>query len=113
MAAPALTGPLPLNAESVKLAIPRKSPGSYVLGTMTDGELEARHVGRSDTDVADRLTAHVGQYPSFCFAYATSALAAFEQECELYHAYMSSSGAAHPARAPNSGWRCPRCAVFD
>jgi hypothetical protein len=114
MASPALTGPLPLSQDSLKSTIPGQSPGSYVLGPIApNGVLDAQFVGRSDTDVAATISQHIGRYPAFSFAYATSALAAFEQECELHHDYMPSQSKTHPARPPHSNWHCPRCRVFD
>jgi hypothetical protein len=113
MASPALSGPYPLTNAGVDRNVTRKAPGVYALGETRNNTFYISYVGRSDDDVAGRLKQHIGKYPEFKFAYATSPKDAFEKECELYHDYGGQNNPNHPARPAGSGWKCPRCKIFD
>ena len=53
------SGPHPLTDAGVKAAVLYKSPGAYVLGKRgDDGVFYIDYAGRSDEDVADRLSKH-------------------------------------------------------
>mgnify|MGYP000931658411 CR=1 FL=1 len=113
MAVPQMSRLVALSAANVALTVPANTAGSYVLGPVAaNGRLDAHYVGRSDTDLAGRLTQHVGKYAAFVFATASSPMAAFHQECELFHEYKPTDNRIHPDRPANSQWKCPRCTQF-
>lgn len=114
MASPSLYGPCPLTTEGIDDNIPVKSAGVYALGYTSGNIFYIYRTGRSDDDVKGRLKQQAGDYAQFKFAYASSAKDAFQKECELYHDYPGvPDNKIHPARPGGSGWRCPRCPVFD
>jgi hypothetical protein len=113
MASPQLSRLHSLDDAVIDIEVTRTSAGVYVLDKTTAGAFEAAYVGRSDTDVNGRLHQHVRRYKFFMFGYSSSAKAAFEAECQLYHDLRPPDNANHPARPAGSGWRCPRCRVFD
>lgn len=114
MATTGLKGPFDLDEETIDAEVTRTSPGAYALDSGTDAsKFYVFDVGRSDTDVNDRLHKHVGNYKRFKYEYYSSAKAAFEKECNLYHDFEPSDNKTHPARPTGSGWKCPRCKLFD
>jgi hypothetical protein len=109
-----LRGPFSLTTEKIDKEVTQKSPGAYALDATTSGAFQVNYAGRSDTDVKDRLAKHVGgKYKFFEFEYYSSAKAAFEKECNLYHDFSPSDNTIHPDRPSGSGWKCPRCKKFD
>jgi len=112
MAIPALSKPIALTEQSIDESVTQVSPGVYVLDKTTSGPWRNSYVGRSDTDLKVRLKKWVGQYGYFKAAYMDSAVAAFDAECELFHALAPSDNVVHPARPANSNWVCPRCYIF-
>src|SRR5438445_13818835 len=108
MALPTMYGSYPLTADGVNNAVTATAPGVYMLGKIENGTFYVGYVGRSDTDVNDRLQDHVKLSDShFQFAYCASAEAAFYAECELFHAYCRSRNPNHPARPEGTFLRCP------
>jgi len=107
-----LDGPYPLTQPSITKNVTKKSPGAYALGKTENNTFYVSYVGRGDTDVADRLADHIGEYDEFKFGYFSSAKTAFEKECNLYHDFSGLDNKIHPARPDNSNWKCPRCTVF-
>ncbi len=88
--------------------------GNYLLGHLNQkGALVVKYVGRSDTDLNERLLDHVGEYEHFTFQYASSEKVAFEQECRDYHRFGGEKGsldnAVHPDRPDGFYWKCPIC----
>ena len=108
-----MIGPLRLTRENIAYHVTRTSAGNYLLLNQRGN---IRYVGRSDTNVRDRLLQHVGEgYAEFKFSYATSAKDAFETECRNYHDYGEDNldNGIHPDRPDNSpNWKCPRCKKF-
>lgn len=109
--------PYALSATEVDKQVTRTSAGNYALGTYKDGTFYVHYVGRSDSDVNQRLKDHVaaGTYSHFKFDYATSPKAAFEKECANYHDFGGSQkldNTIHPDRPANAGWKCPHCNTF-
>jgi hypothetical protein len=97
----------PYPIDDVDLYVTRRTPGVYILSR--DGRT-ADYVGRSDTDVTNRIkqSAKDGyRYTSFWFEYATSPRDAYYKECEYYHKYNSPDNTNHPAVPPGANWRCP------
>ncbi len=105
------SGPHPLTDAGVKAAVLYKSPGAYVLGKRgDDGVFYIDYAGRSDEDVADRLSKHTPEYyPQFWFGYYTTAQAAHAKECWLYHTFRPPKNLIHPAKPKNSQLACPEC----
>ena len=109
-----LNGPYALTAAGVLTAVSSYSPGAYALGRSDGNTFYISYVGRSDTDVAARLQQHVSTpHPEFKFGYFSSAKAAFEKECHLYHDFSPEENKVHPARPRDANWKCPACRIFD
>jgi len=116
MASLGMNGPYKLNTETIEEKVTRTSPGNYALGSKNDeGTFIVGYVGRSDSDVRNRLKSWVGNTtrPLFKFSYATSPKAAFEKECENYHDFDPPGNNSHPDRPNGTNWSCPRCDIFD
>lgn len=115
MASSGLRGPYTLSSTGVDGAVTRTAPGAYALGAIRENTFYISYVGRSDGDVGGRLKQHVGHYRQFKFDFFASPKAAFEKECNLFHDFGATSldNKVHPARPQGSGWKCPRCSVFD
>lgn len=113
MATSGLNGPYALTDETIDKTIANGSAGAYALGHSDGGTFYISYVGRSDTDVNDRLHNWVGKYNQFKFGYFGSAKAAFEKECGLYHNFTPPDNKVHPARPHNSNWSCPHCRILD
>ena len=112
MATSGLRGPFPLTRDSVNQNVTRTSPGAYALGRTRERTFYIDYVGRSDSDVNDRLRNHVGKYAEFKYEYYGSAKAAFEKECNLFHDFSPPDNDVHPARPQGSSWKCSRCNIF-
>jgi hypothetical protein len=84
-------------------------PGVYILA---DTVGFPRYVGRSDTNVRDRLLKHAdsGAHRYFLVEHYRSSEAAFFRESNLYHYYRSQiENEIHPAIPRNCGDACPKC----
>ena len=118
MASLGMDGPFDLASAKIDGVVSRKSPGNYALGYVQNGTFYVRYVGRSDTDVRNRLKQWVGKtstYKKFKFTYASSAKAAFEKECRSYHDFGgkdSLDNEVHPQRPDGTTWKCPVCSVY-
>jgi hypothetical protein len=55
-----MNGSYPLSNEAIDAALTRTSPGNYALGYMDDAMFVVYYVGRSDSDVRQRLQDWVG-----------------------------------------------------
>lgn len=105
-------GPLALTEENIS-ALQAKTE-NYRLGKSlnTQGGLIVDYVGRSDTDITERLTFWLNSgrgYTYFRYKYATSPRAAFYQECQDYHKFAPPDNAIHPDRPAWTNWECPVC----
>ena len=79
--------------------------GVYVF---LDKKDSPRYVGRSDSDLADRLQAWVGKYDKFWVEYHRSPRNAYYRECELFHQYRPQlDNERHPGVPKGTKWRCP------
>jgi len=111
-----LNGPYPLTHPEIRRVASRTSPGAYALGESRNGTFYINYVGRSDSDIAARLSQHVGAYSQFKFGYFGSPKAAFEKECRLWHDFGGPSGnldnKVQSARPTGANWQCPVCNVF-
>lgn len=108
-----LRGSFPLTQTGIAENITKKSPGAYALGYTKGDSFYIDYIGRSDVDVANRLKDHIGKYSRFKFEYYSSAKAAFEKECRLFHDWDPKDNNVHPARPSGSEWKCPVCRIFD
>lgn len=105
-----LHGPFALTDSVIDEVVREQSPGAFILDSSDDGSVfRAGFVGRSDLDVNNQLHVHVGAYKRFKFAYCSSAQAAFEKECALFHDFEPTDNVTHPRRPRGSHWACPRC----
>ena len=104
------------DAKSINNVVTSVSAGNYALGYLNkNNEFVVQYVGRSDSDVRERLLQHIGEkYEAFKFSYATSPKAAFEKECKNYHDFGGEEGKLnnkiHPD-IPNDSesCKCPYC----
>lgn len=71
-----MTGSFPLSDQAIDDAVAQRSPGNYALGYMDDDLFRVFFVGRSDSDVRERLHEWVGM-PSRCERYASQAKASW------------------------------------
>jgi hypothetical protein len=69
-----MSGSYPLSDEAIDEVLTRTSPGNYALGYMDGGTFNVFYVGRSDSDVRQRLHEWVGM-PSRYETYASPAKA--------------------------------------
>lgn len=114
MANSGLYGPYSLTADGVSNNVKGMGPGAYALGqTKLNGNFAIAYVGRSDDDLAGRLQQHVPEhYQHYKYAFFSSAKAAFEKECHLYHDFNPPDNKVHPARPQEMNLKCPVCAIF-
>ena len=63
-------------------------------------------MGRSDTDLNQRLHEHMPKYKRFQFGYFATAQEAYEKECALYHDFNPPA-----ALATQRGRMAPSCAA--
>lgn len=115
MAESGLYGPHDLTSSGIENNVKGTGAGAYALGRVgNDGTFYIDYVGRSDDDLAARLQQHVPEpYPKFKYGFLSSAKAAFDKECNLYHDFNPPNNKIHPARPRGSNWTCSRCTVFD
>lgn len=111
-------GAYELSDNDIRSQVTKISAGNYALGYQNqEGYFVVKYVGRSDSDVANRLKQHIGEdYSHFKYSYASSPKAAFEKECENYHDFGGEEkldNEIHPRRPNDSNWKCPKCNVFD
>jgi hypothetical protein len=114
MAQNGLRGPFALSDGMIDAQVSHSGPGAYVLEDSPDlVNFRVVYVGRSDTNVNNQLHVHVGSYKRFRYEYCTSAQAAFERECALYHDFEPRDNPIHPQRPSGTDWKCPRCGLFS
>lgn len=109
-----LNGIFNLDVLSIEVAVSKTSAGSYALGHSLngDGSMPVSYVGRADYDLKVRLKQHANErkYKYFAFAYCPGVLAAYQNECELFHAFGKLDNQLHPAK-PWSSCTCPKCGI--
>ncbi len=103
-----LNGPYKLTNERIDEIVTKKSPGTYALDKTDDQPFKVSRVGRSDDDLNKRLKSYIsGKYKYFKYGYSSSAKAAFEKECELYHDFNPPDNTIHPDRPEGTSYDCP------
>jgi len=112
MAQDGLQGPFPLGDQVIDQKVSHNGPGAYALEESADLiNFRVVYVGRSDINLNNQLHVHVGSYKRFMYEYCSSAQAAFEKECALYHDFEPRDNPIHPQRPPGTQWKCPRCGL--
>ena len=107
-----MSGPYILSTETISRIVPRSSIGAYIL---SKNGANANYVGRSDLDLASRLSTYCGNnqiYSHFWYETTNSVKAAFDLECNWWHTYKPGDNQNHPDRPSNSNWQCPICSIF-
>lgn len=110
-----MNGPYKMDTNTIDAKVTRTSPGNYALGKKDNsGIFLVGYVGRSDTDVGNRLKSWIKNTtrPLFKFSYAISPKVAFEKECTNYHDFNPTGNGVHPQRPDNMYWKCPKCKNF-
>lgn len=105
-----LQGPYPLTRFGVEKEVEPGVPGVYVLGSTRDDTFFISYVGRSDSDVEDRLKDWIGKYKQYKFGYSFEPKDAYEKECHLYHdfgGYPMLDNKIHPQRPEGTKYKCP------
>jgi len=83
-----MKGPYSLTDEIIDANVEEKI-GNYALGVAARGVFAVQYVGRSDTNLNQRLKDHIGEgYTHFEFAYSADPVSAYHKECENYHAFL-------------------------
>ena len=111
-----------LTTENINDNIEEGRIGNYAYGYLNDiGRFVVRYVGRSDTDLNDRIKHGITEmaddpslrYERFKYSYADSAIEAYEKECRNYHDFGGDEGRLknedHPAKPKGYTGVCPVC----
>lgn len=110
-----MDGPFVLTQEVIDDIIPEGLPGNYAYGYIdeTDNSFVVQYVGRSDTNLKERICHGIGQYEWFKASIANSAQDAFYKECRNYHDFGGEEGfldnKIHPAKPERGLGFCPIC----
>lgn len=100
-----------LTIDEINKAVGRRI-GAYVLGYRKGDYFYTKYVGRSDTDLNDRLKDHAyeGKYERFRFIYCNTLKEAHELECSLYHHFKKDiDNEMHPDSPNGKNYYCPIC----
>jgi hypothetical protein len=109
MTSVALLGPHRLGFDEIETAVPRVSPGVYLLGHLDHkNSFYLKAIGRFDVDLQTGLRGMIGSGGHFKFQVAPTSRVAFEYECKLFHDLRPNSSI-HPVRSENKDWTCPYC----
>jgi hypothetical protein len=107
-----LVGPYPLDFDTINDAIARPLPGAFALGYVDPaGKFCVSHVGRSDTDLREKLRNYIGSGSMFKYRTFDNTRGAFEKECQLFHEFRPRG--LHPARPAGTKWECPYCQALS
>ncbi|HWO57864.1 MAG TPA: hypothetical protein VNN55_09880 [bacterium] len=104
-------GPYTLTLKAVEWLRDESWPGVFVLGESSreSGSFHVEYVGRSDTNLADRISEWIGTHPEFMFAFTETPWQAFLEECHIFHHLHPSGNQSHPVASLYRGWQCPDC----
>lgn len=105
-----------MDRQKIISAVPDEIKGNYILRRKEGGKDKITYVGRSDTNLRERLLQHLHDaftYTSFYWMKASSEKEAFEQECRDYHHYKPIDNKYHPDRPEGTSYPCPCCLHFD
>lgn len=104
------SGPYKLTSDNIDRYIDDESLGVYILGRTWGGQFKPRYVGRSDSNLNERLKDHINEYPEFCYRVLDSVNATFEHECKLYHILGEDyqlDNEIHPRSPDSQDLECP------
>lgn len=111
-----MDGPFSLTNEEIDRRIASGKPGNYAYGRKDEeGAFLVQYVGRSDTDLNDRIKHGIKDgYKLFKFSYASTPKEAYEKECRNYHDFGGDRGKLHNEIHPAKPERrlflsCPHC----
>lgn len=105
-----------LNKDAIESLIEDGVIGNYALGNKSaNGSFIVNYVGRSDTDLKQRLLQHLNDdktFPFFKYSIASSIKEAYLKECKNFHdfggeIYLDNKN--HPAKPENIKIECPYC----
>lgn len=101
-----MDGPYQFTNENIDKHVSDVTVGAYIL---SKGNNVASYVGRSDSDLKQRLKQHLesGNYKQFWFETANSSLQAYYLECKWFHDFRPGDNQNHPAIPPGAAWKCP------
>lgn len=106
-------GPFPLTSRGIDAAVPEDTIGAYAIGPSSKpGAITVRRIGRSDTDLRDRLKAYTqdvdyADCTHFRFEPCISAWRAYQLECVLFHDWSPSKNIDHPDAPDGMDPDCP------
>ena len=105
-----------LNLDTINRLIKDNVVGNYALGYKSiNGSFIVHYVGRSDTDLKQRLIQHLDdkkRYPFFKYRIASSIKEAYLRECKNYHDFGGENyleNEIHPAKPEGTKEVCPYC----
>ncbi len=105
-----LYGSYPLTAKKNDEVVKGISAGVYTLGYKKEESFYTQYVGRSDSDLNDRLHDYVdSKYERFKYGFYNSIEDAFKKECSLYHDFNPKDNSIHPDRPNGTNYICPVC----
>ena len=104
---------LNLDSGTITDEITKKSPGNYAIGYVSEDGFVVRYVGRSDSDISDRVKDYIqkrnSKFNKFKFSYAASSKEAYEKECRNYHDFNPPLNDIHPRKPDGTKYKCPVC----
>lgn len=113
MATLEMQGPYDLTQKEIDRLIPKGMIGNYAYGYKKDNVFIVQYVGRSDTDLHERIAHGINKYPLFKFSFAKSEKEAFNKECKNWHDFGGEDGSLdnkiHPDKPVGIIAFCPIC----
>lgn len=115
-----MVGPFKLSISVIDEKVGKNKIGNYALGYVSNDKIHfiVRYVGRSDSDLNQRLKDHVNEsdeYQLFKFSYASSPIEAFKKECINFHDFGAEKyldNKIHPDAPEGCGAICPICGLI-
>lgn len=114
----------PFNQSQINEVVEPGRIGNYAYGYFNEkGEFVVKYVGRSDTDLRQRIAHGLSEYAEnptlryerFKFSYANSPQEAYEKECRNYHDFGGEKGwlmnINHPQKPEGDTSACPICGL--
>ena len=105
-----------MNKDVIETVLKDGLIGNYALGNKSvNGSFVVHYVGRSDTDLKQRLLQHLtdnNPYPFFKFYVAESVKEAYLKECKNFHDFGAEKyldNKVHPAKPEGLKISCPYC----
>lgn len=109
-------GPYQLDKKTVDEKVSTTAPtsaGNYALGKWgPSGTFSPHYVGRSDSDINERLNYWVenSKHTLFKFSYASTTKEAYIKECRNYYEFAPPEKC-HPDKPKGTNYNCPVCGV--